>query len=198
MTSSPERGSKEPACVGRRSAKRGQRRADLNRRTEVGLGSAIVSQRAFDFATGIADAQCAPGALRQGSHRVQHVDADSAGRRREAAPDSFNRRKHGRPCEAAEVRRWRRPGRHVEDILQRPPFLDMHGEVWWTLPEREMRGGLRQRRADPFQHGRVILLGACRSRRGEGACQAGNHAHAVRTISGSVRPAQGVHYGVFA
>ncbi len=200
MMSSPERGFTEMAGARLRSADRGQRGADRNRCTEVGLAGTIVGERALHFTTGIADTQRARGALRQGSRRVQHVATESGCRRRKPTADPFNRREQGRACKAAEGRRWRGPRRHLEDVLQRAAFLDMHGEVCRTLRERETRGRLRQRRTYSLQGvGRVPVLRARRSRRGdENADQAGNDAHAVRTIPGSVWPAQGVTHGVFA
>jgi hypothetical protein len=213
MMCSPELGSTGTASVTTRGpegpddshsknalANRRQRRADRYSRAVVGLRGAVVGQRALYFTTGIADTQRARGALRQGSRRIQQVAADVAGRGRKSAGDSFDRGEQRRPRKAAKVGCGRHPRWHLEDVLQGPPFLDMHGEVRWTLGERETRGRLRQRRAHALQRVGLVRLLRGRRRRGgdEYGRQAGNQAHAVRTDCGSVRPVQRVTYGVVA
>ena len=192
MTSSRERG-KTPVPSGLASAITGQGGAHLNGCAEVGLGGTVLSERALHLTTGATNAQSAGGTLREGSCRIQHVDAYATGRRRETAPDPFNRREQGRAREAAEDERRRHPGRHVEDVLQRAPLFNVYREVRWPLRQGEMGRRPRQRGAYALD-GAVGLLRArsCGRTAHEEAQEqrAGPKAHAVRTSWMSLRPVQ--------
>ena len=184
MTSSRERGN-TPVPSGLASAISGQGGAHLNSCAEVGLGGTVLSERALHLATGATNAQSAGGTLREGPCRIHHVDADATGRRQETASDPFNRREQGRAREAAEDERRRRPRRHVEDVLQRPPLLNVYREIRWALGQGEMRGRPRQRGAYAL-NGTVRLLRAWRCGRSAyeetQKQQARTTAHAVRTF----------------
>jgi hypothetical protein len=193
MTSSRERG-KTPVPSGLASAISGQGGAHLNGCAEVGLGGAVLSERALHLATGATNAQRSRGTLCKGPCRIEDVDAAyAARRRRETATNPFNWSEQGRAREAAEDERRRGPRRHLEDVLQRPPLFNVYREVRWALRQGEMRRRPRQRGAHALD-GTVGLLrakGCGRTAHEEAQEQrAGTKAHAVRTFWMSRRPVQ--------
>ena len=197
MTSSRKR--EKSSSSGTASADSGQGGAHLNGSTAIRLGRAVLGERALHLALCTMNAQALRHAFDQRLHRTEHVRASrghATRRRPESARAPFNRGEHGGPCVAAEEQLWRRPRRHVEDVLQRTPLFDMHGEVWRTLDEGETRRRLCQPGANTLDRiARRLLCAWRRDRTGDQQTHQsrGTQTHTVRTLSRRVQPEPAEH-----
>lgn len=192
MTSWPER----PAASGRAGRLRcgGRGPAEGNRRAGVGLRGAILHDCPFDLRAGVAVARALGRRLRNPGRIDAHLKERGRGMR-----DAFD----------WSEQRWslphqdgRFPDRHVEEVLEGAPLLDVNAEVGLpTVDNDELRRGTQQRRADALDRQiRGLLLRKGRTSRGSDDQKTGkpDHTppHTVRTRGLAVRPGQEASLGI--
>jgi len=200
MTCSPRRGTRR-ARLRTGSAERGKGGADLNGSPAVRLGRAVLGERALHFALSAMNAHASRHACHERLRRTEYVGA-AGGRqdarwRAESALHAFNRREHRGFRVSGEEQLRRCPRRQVENVLERPPFLNAHGEVWRTLEESQTGRRPGQRGANARERsGRRLLC----ARRGDRSSDQQTHeprgtqAHTVRTLPRRVQPVEPVEH----
>ena len=192
MTSWPER----PAATGRagRLGCGGRGPAERDRCAGVGLGCAVLPDRPLDLRAGVTVARAFGGRLRKPGRIDAHLNERGRGMR-----DAFDR---GEKRRGLRHQDGRFPDRHVEEVLEGAPLLDVNSEVGLSPFDDEPRWGSQKRRAHPLdvQVCRLLLLCNGGMNRGSGHQKTGKTGqttpHTVRTRRFAVRPGQEASLGI--
>lgn len=161
----------------------GRPAANRGRTGLVVMLAAILGDGTLDLAAGLAGADGSRDRVRSGTP----VEAHSGDRTVMTVATAAGWRR--------KLWRGRDPRRPLEDVLQRPSLLDVHGEVCFGQLEREAGGRFLQRIANAFERlgcgvSRLLRAGQSCERRQHARQIERNRTHLISTIPVPVWPVE--------